>query len=84
MIYQPQHTFLAGADGKLQADIVGKAEDMQASYDAVCARIRIPSAPLGHVNRSQRGDYREYYDQQLIDGVAKVYARDLEMFDYQF
>ena len=33
--------------------------------------------------RSRR-DYREYYDQPLIDGVAKLYARDLELFDYQF
>ncbi len=29
-------------------------------------------------------DYREYYDQALIDGVAKLYARDLELFDYHF
>ena len=25
-----------------------------------------------------------YYDQSLINGVAKLYARDLELFDYQF
>ena len=34
--------------------------------------------------RPSRRDYREYYDQPLIDGVAKLYARDLELFGYEF
>ena len=57
---------------------------MQASYDAICARIGIPSAQLGQVNSSRRGSYRDYYDQALIDGVADCYRRDLELFGYEF
>ena len=36
------------------------------------------------VYSTRRGDYRDYYDQQLIDGVTALYARDLELFDYSF
>ena len=50
----------------------------------IAERIGIPSQPLEKVNASRRRDYRDYYDQPLIDGVAKLYARDLELFGYEF
>ncbi|QSX74991.1 sulfotransferase family 2 domain-containing protein [Lysobacter arenosi] len=84
ILFQPQHTFVTGADGKLLADQIGRVEEMQASYDAICERIGIPSAQLGQVNSSRRGSYRDYYDQALIDGVAEYYRRDLELFGYEF
>jgi len=68
----------------LLADRIGRVEDMQSSYDAICERIGIPAASLGQVNSSRRGSYRDYYDQALIDGVADLYRRDLEMFGYGF
>jgi len=84
ILFQPQHGLLVDGHGTLLTDAIGRVEDMQASYDAICARIGLPSAVLGQVNGSRRGDYRDYYDQSLIDGVSEVYRRDLELFDYQF
>lgn len=82
--FLPQHLLLDDGQGRLQADLVGRVEDMQASFDAICARIGIPSRPLARVNSSRHGAYRDYYDQALIDGVADLYRRDLELFDYEF
>jgi hypothetical protein len=82
--FQPQHMLLDDGAGNLLTDYVGRVEDMQASYDAMCARIGIPSRKLDQVNSSKRGDYRQYYDQPLIDGVAALYARDFELFGYEF
>jgi hypothetical protein len=85
ILFQPQASLLVGEDGKtLLTDKVGRVEDMQASYDAICAQIGIPSRALDRVNGSQHGDYRHYYDQALIDGVAARYALDLELFGYSF
>lgn len=84
ILFVPQHTFVTGADGALLADVVGRVEDMQASFDAICARIGIASTPLAQVNSSKRGAYREYYDDALIEGVAGLYGRDLELFNYTF
>lgn len=83
-LFMPQHVFVADATGALLADAVGRVERMQASFDEICARIGVPSAPLEKVNDSVHGDYRDYYDRDLIDGVAALYARDLELFGYQF
>jgi hypothetical protein len=85
ILFQPQASLLVGEDGEtLLADEVGRVEDMQASYDAICARIGIRSRPLDRVNGTKHADYRRYYDQALIDGVAARYAQDLELFGYTF
>ncbi|MGZ9202358.1 MAG: sulfotransferase family 2 domain-containing protein, partial [Caulobacteraceae bacterium] len=84
VLFQPQHEFLIGEDGALLTDEVGRVEDMQASYDGICARIGILSSPLERVNSSQRADYRQYYDRPLIEAVARLYARDLDLFGYIF
>jgi len=85
ILFQPQASLLVDDDGEtLLTDGVGRVEDMQGSYDAICAHIGIASRPLDRVNGSSRGDYRPYYDQALIDGVAARYAQDLALFDYGF
>jgi hypothetical protein len=85
ILFQPQASLLVGEDGKtLLTDTVGRVEDMQSAYDAICARIGITSRSLDRVNGSKHGDYRHYYDQVLIDGVAARYAQDLELFGYTF
>ena len=84
VLFQPQNSFITDAGGKLLTDYLGRVETMQQSYDEVAARIGIASQELEKVNASRRGSYRDYYDQQLIDGVAKLYARDLEYFGYSF
>ena len=83
ILFQTQASLLV-EDGALSTDMIGRVEDMQGSYDAICARIGIASHPLDRVNDSRRGDYRGYYDQALIDGVAARYAQDLELFGYTF
>lgn len=84
ILFQPQHVFVTGADGNLLTDYLGRVEGMQESYDQAAQRIGIPSRPLERVNASSRDGYRDYYDSALIDGVAKLYARDLEYFGYEF
>lgn len=85
ILFQPQADLLTDDDGTtLLTDAIGRVEAMQASYDAICARIGIASRPLDRVNATQREDYRRYYNQPLIDGVAARYARDLALFGYDF
>lgn len=85
ILFQPQASLLVDGDGEtLLTDVVGRVEDMQASYDAICARIGIPSRPLDRVNGTRRGDYRRYYDADLADAVAARYAQDLDLFGYTF
>lgn len=84
ILFKPQHEFLTGDQGELLSDDVGRVEAMQQSYDRIAERIGIPKTALERVNSSNRKDYRDYYDPSLMEGVAKLYARDLELFSYEF
>ena len=84
ILFQPQHSFITDASGRVLADYVGRVEEMQKSYDDISARIGIPTTKLEKVNATKRRNYSGYFDQALIEGVAKLYARDLELFGYEF
>lgn len=84
ILFQPQYTLVVDETGAMLADHVGRVEDMQASYDGICERIGISSQALEMINSSRRRDYRAYYDDELKREVARRYARDLELFDYEF
>ena len=85
ILFQPQAALLTDTDGQtLLTDAIGRVEDMQASYDAIAARIGIPSRALDRVNATARGDYRQYYDPALIKGIEARYAIDLALFGYSF
>lgn len=84
ILFQPQCSFITDSDGNLLTDYVGRVEQMQASFDEVCDRIGVARSTLEKANESKRGDYRQYYDPQLVEGVAKLYARDLELFGYEY
>ena len=85
ILFRPQASLLVDDNGhSLLADEIGRVEDMQGSYDAICARIGIASQTLERVNASRHGDYRRYYDQRLAEAVARRYAADLALFGYTF
>ncbi|MFZ1622445.1 sulfotransferase family 2 domain-containing protein, partial [Dokdonella sp.] len=84
ILFRPQHEMLCDADGRLAMDQLGRVETMQADYDAICARIGIPSLALEQVNASRHRHYGEYYDDELRERVAAMYARDLELLGYRF
>lgn len=85
ILFQPQASLLVDEDGKtLLTDLIGRVEDMQASYDTICGRIGIPPRPLERVNGTRHADFRRYYDPPLVDAVAERYALDLNLFGYAF
>lgn len=83
-IFQPQYRFVCGADGKPMTDFVGKVETIASDMRLVEERLRRP-VPLRHANRTaDSGSYAEHYDRNMIDVVAKIYARDIATFQYDF
>jgi Sulfotransferase family len=84
VLFWPQNMFIADENGELLTDYVGRVEEMQQSYDEVARRIGVPTTQLEKVNTSTRSDFRTYYTPPLVDGVARLYARDLELFGYEF
>ncbi|HWB13961.1 MAG TPA: sulfotransferase family 2 domain-containing protein [Pirellulales bacterium] len=78
----PQHRFVC-SNGKLHVDYVGRFETLGSDCDTVARRLGL-DVRLAHMNKSQRRDYREYYNDETRDIVADVYREDIGAFGYDF
>jgi hypothetical protein len=72
-----------GPAGEMLVDYIGRFENVENDFAAICARIGI-EAKLPHNNRSERTSYREYYTTVSRGIVERHFARDIERFGYSF
>jgi hypothetical protein len=79
----PQIDLIAGSDGGLLVDFVGRFEHIERDFDHVAQRIGVKAA-LPHLLRSDHRPYRDYYDRGTRDLVAQHYRGDIETFGYEF
>lgn len=75
--------FVTDKDGNRIVDYVGRMETMQSDFQKICNHLDI-DAKLPHKNKSSHHDYREYYDEETKQLVAKHFASDIERFGYCF
>lgn len=74
-------------------DFIGKVEALEADFAKIEPRLQLPRSWLSflgrkpqmvHKNRSQRADYRDYYDATTKAFIAEHFAADIQRFDYSF
>ncbi len=82
-MFMPQFDWIADQDGQILVDYVCRLEDIDEDFRAVCCRIG-KTVRLPHVKTSERGQYREYYDQETIEIVANCFERDIDSFGYRY
>jgi hypothetical protein len=78
-----QYDYLTDRHGKLIVDFFGKYENLHADFAKVCERLGL-HAELARLNASPHRDYRQYYTPATRDRVAREFARDIELFGYDF
>lgn len=80
---RPQADFTTDERGRPALDHIGRFEtfdeDIARIGERLGLRIRTP-----HLNRSEHAGYREVYDPASRDAVGRLFADDIERFDYEF
>ncbi len=79
----PQVDYLCDRRGNLIVDFVGRFENLEEDFEALCSRLQV-SATLPMVNATTHPDYRSQYTKEMADAVASAYRDDIEFFGYDF
>ena len=82
-IFMPQMDWITDRDGKILVDFIGRFEQLDRDFRAVCDHLGI-TAELPHEKKSNRGPYQAYYDDETRAFVADWFDQDIDLFDYRF
>jgi hypothetical protein len=71
---------------RLDADLDAllRFESLSDDFEAVCARLGLEASALPHRNRGSRASYERYYDDGLIELVARRFAPEVRAGGYRF
>ena len=80
-----QYTFITDRSDNKLVDFIGKLENANDNFSYVLKKLGGDEVHIPHSKKSQnRKSYEQYYTSKLITIVEKRYAKDIEMFDYNF
>lgn len=82
-MFMPQRDWIVDHEGRIAVDFVGRFEQLAADFEVVCSKLAVRSE-LPHLKRSERGDFRRYYDDATAEIVANRFEADVREFGYQF
>lgn len=80
----PQIYWLKDFKGNIPLDYIGRFENLSGDFETVCSNMGIETLELPHIYKSSKDDYREYFDTDMVDLVARVYAEEIQLFGYKF
>lgn len=81
--FQPQHHYFLDRARLYAMDFVGFFENLDEDFAHIANRIG-RDCTLEKMNASNRKDYKDYYDQETMNIVARIYADDIALLGYAF
>ncbi|MBK1648616.1 sulfotransferase family 2 domain-containing protein [Rhabdochromatium marinum] len=81
-----QSDYLIDLHGQLCVDFIGRYEQLNQDFAHICQHLhlRIPALPHHRRAADRDSDYRHYYTDETAEWIARHFARDIELFGYQF
>lgn len=79
--YQEGFSQFMWVDG---VDFIGQFEYLNRDFRTICERLNYPDLYLTHKIVSTSGSYRDEYGNEAKDYVARVFAKDIDKFNYTF
>lgn len=79
-----QLDYVSDQEGNLIVDFVGRFENLAEDSQKVFQNLGLEGVSLPHKNSSKHKNYRTYYTDETREEVARMYAKDIEFFGYEF
>ena len=81
---RPQTYWLTDFCGRIPMDYVGRFETLRDDFSTISRELGLPDEVLPHRIRGETSDYRRAYNDHSIELVARHYAEEIRLFQYQF
>jgi chondroitin 4-sulfotransferase 11 len=81
--FVPQYHWIYDTSLQCKMDFVGRMENIDADFRVVASRLGC-NANLKEKNRSRFDNYRTHYTDEMRLRVTELYARDIQLFGYNF
>ena len=81
---EPSNLDWITVDNKVKTDFIIRYENFQEDFETVCEKLKIPSNNLSRLNATKHAHYTTYYDNETRKFVERLYAADIDYFDYKF
>jgi hypothetical protein len=82
-MFMPQVDWITNNDEKILVNKIIHFENLEDEFKAVARRLG-KHVNLPHIKASNRGNYREYYDDKTIKVIEKWFSKDIENFGYSY
>jgi len=84
--FSPYHLpYISDENNKIIVDYIGRFEELEKTMRVVSKETGIPYQPLPHKNKTKRNrDYTQYYDDETREIIARLFKKEIELFDYEF
>ncbi len=79
--FRSQYLVLIDEDGKPLVDYIGHFETLEQDYEPI--RKKYGFSPLKHYNKTEYGDWRDYYTTALAKKVYRKFKKDVQYFGYE-
>jgi chondroitin 4-sulfotransferase 11 len=79
----PQSHFILDETGSVKVDFVGRFERLDEDFNLVAKKLGCQKS-LPKKNVGEHKHFTSYYDNETREIVARVYARDIKSFGYEF
>lgn len=84
IVFSNQYSWLANSKGEIDMDYVGRFENLEEGFNILKEKLHKKDAQLKKYNSSKHKPYWEYYDEETVEIVRKIYSKDIETFNYEF
>jgi len=82
--FVPQYRFVTDKEGHVALDFLGRFETLEEDFQEICGRLGI-RREIKTVNVSGHAHYSTYYtNNEMIEKVERIYAKDISLFGYHF
>jgi len=78
--------YVLGEDGQIIIDFIAKYENRDHDLGFIASRLNIPGFGALSIQNASPGNrhYSVFYDPETKEIIRRLFARDIELFDYTF